>query len=91
MMSSNGGYLTLWEAYNKTGYLDCCSWRRVRCNLTTGRVIKLNLRAARQGSGDGWSFNASLFLPFKSLQVLILSENYITGWNKNEGYTLSLS
>ncbi|XP_027772210.1 LOW QUALITY PROTEIN: receptor-like protein 13 [Solanum pennellii] len=86
MMSSNGGHLTLWEAYNKSGYLDCCSWRWVKCNLTTGRVIKLNLRAARQGSEDGWSFNASLFLPFKSLQVLILSENYITGWNKNEGF-----
>ncbi|WMV23621.1 hypothetical protein MTR67_017006 [Solanum verrucosum] len=86
MMSSNGGRLTLWEAYNETGFLDCCLWRWVNCNLTTGRVIQLNLRAARQGSGDGWSFNASLFLPFKSLQVLILSENYITGWNKNEGF-----
>lgn len=78
--------MTLWEAYNETGFLDCCSWRWVKCNLTTGRVIQLNLRAARQGSADGWSFNASLFLPFKSLQVLILSENYITGWNKNEGF-----
>uniref|UniRef100_M1C655 Uncharacterized protein n=1 Tax=Solanum tuberosum TaxID=4113 RepID=M1C655_SOLTU len=86
MMSSNGGHLTLWEVYNETGFLDCCSWRWVKCNLTTGRVIQLNLRAARQGSADGWSFNASLFLPFKSLQVLILSENYITGWNKNEGF-----
>ncbi|XP_075109561.1 cuscuta receptor 1-like isoform X2 [Nicotiana tabacum] len=33
----------------------------------------------------GWNFNASLFLPFKSLQVLILSQNYITGWTKIEG------
>nr|XP_016493523.1 PREDICTED: leucine-rich repeat receptor-like serine/threonine-protein kinase BAM3 isoform X2 [Nicotiana tabacum] len=34
----------------------------------------------------GWNFNASLFLPFKSLQVLILSQNYITGWTKIEGF-----
>ncbi|XP_055836310.1 receptor-like protein 13 [Solanum dulcamara] len=86
MMGSNGGKLTLWETYNETGFLDCCSWRWVNCNLTTGRVIELNLRASRQGSEDGWSFNASLFLPFKALQVLILSENYIIGWNKNEGF-----
>ncbi|KAK4371588.1 hypothetical protein RND71_011063 [Anisodus tanguticus] len=86
MMSSNGGLLALWAAYNETGFLDCCSWHWVKCNLATGRVIELNLRAARQAAGDGWSFNASLFLPFKSLEVLILSENYIIGWNKNEGF-----
>ncbi|MCE2055244.1 hypothetical protein HAX54_042269 [Datura stramonium] len=86
MMSSNGGHLALWADYNETGFLDCCSWHWVRCNLATGRVIELNLKTARQGSKDGWSFNASLFLPFKSLQVLVLSENFIAGWNKNEGF-----
>ncbi|CAN4106724.1 unnamed protein product [Withania somnifera] len=86
MMSSNGGNLGLWATYSEIGFSDCCSWRFVKCNLATGRVIQLNLRGARQGSDDGWSFNASLFLPFKSLEVLILSENYIGGWNKNEGF-----
>ncbi|XP_059316471.1 cuscuta receptor 1-like [Lycium ferocissimum] len=86
MMSSNGGLLALWAAYNESGFLDCCSWRWVKCNLATGRVIKLNLEAIRQGAGDGWSFNASLFLPFKSLEVLILSDNYIIGSTKNEGF-----
>ncbi|KAF3627900.1 putative 54S ribosomal protein L51, mitochondrial-like [Capsicum annuum] len=84
MMSSDGGQLGLWATYNEIGYSDCCSWRWVKCYLTTGRVIELNLRAARQGSGVAWSFNATLFLPFKSLQLLVLSENFIAGWNKNE-------
>ncbi|XP_060186188.1 cuscuta receptor 1-like [Lycium barbarum] len=86
MMSSNGGDLALWVAYNESGFLDCCSWRWVKCNLATGRVIELNLKAVRQGAGDGWSFNATLFLPFKSLEVLILSDNYIIGSTKNEGF-----
>ncbi|KAM3234766.1 receptor-like protein 47 [Capsicum annuum] len=86
MMSSDGGHLDLWATYNEIGYSDCCSWRWVKCNLTTGLVIELDLRAARLGSGVAWSFNATLFLPFKSLQVLVLSENFIAGWNKNEGF-----
>ncbi|XP_060184580.1 cuscuta receptor 1-like [Lycium barbarum] len=86
MMSSNGGDLALWAAYSESGFLDCCSWRWVKCNLATGRVIELNLEAVRQGAGDGWSFNATLFLPFKSLEVLILSDNYIIGSTKNEGF-----
>ncbi|KAM3338544.1 hypothetical protein P3S68_030630 [Capsicum galapagoense] len=81
MMSSNGGYLGLWATYNDIGYSDCCSWYWVKCNnRLLGRVSELYLRAARLGSGVGWSFNASLFLPFK------LSENFIAGWNKNEGF-----
>ncbi|KAM3290974.1 hypothetical protein P3S67_019263 [Capsicum chacoense] len=86
MMSSNGGHLGLWETYNEIGYSDCCSWYWVKCNLTTDRVVELDLREARLGSGVGWSFNATLFLPFKSLQVLLLSENFVAGWNKNEGF-----
>ncbi|XP_009798647.1 cuscuta receptor 1-like [Nicotiana sylvestris] len=82
MMSSNGGIL----AWGESGFVDCCSCYRVKCSLATGRVIKLDLRQARFGSMYGWNFNASLFLPFKSLQVLILSQNYITGWTKIEGF-----
>ncbi|WMV40951.1 hypothetical protein MTR67_034336 [Solanum verrucosum] len=39
------------------------------------------------GSGDVWRFNASLFLPFKFLQLLSLSNRNITGWTKNEGFS----
>ncbi|KAH0641861.1 hypothetical protein KY290_033481 [Solanum tuberosum] len=85
-MSSNGELSVDWAGYNETDLIDCCSWNRVKCNLTTGRVIELNL-ATRFGSGDGWRFNASLLLTFKSLQVLLLSYGNIIGWTKNEGFS----
>ncbi|KAK4729543.1 hypothetical protein R3W88_022531 [Solanum pinnatisectum] len=81
IMSSNGKLLVDWAGYNANGFIDCCFWKKVKCNLATGRVIKLDL-AARYGSGDDWRFNASLFLPFKSLQVLLLSNRNITGFSK---------
>ncbi|TMW82689.1 hypothetical protein EJD97_005339 [Solanum chilense] len=87
IMSSNGELLVDWAGYNKSnGFTDCCFWDRVKCSLETGRVIKLDL-VADFGTGDGWIFNASLFLPFKSLQVLILSSQNIIGWTKNEGFS----
>ncbi|XP_075108901.1 cuscuta receptor 1 [Nicotiana tabacum] len=85
MMSSNGGTLYVWAGYNESGFVDYCSWPGVKCSLATGRVIKLDLIQATYGSMDGWNFNASLFLPFKSLQVLHLSAYSITGGTKIEG------
>ncbi|KAG5589875.1 hypothetical protein H5410_040389 [Solanum commersonii] len=49
-MSSNGELLVDWAGYNETDLIDCCSWNRVKCNLTTGQVIELNL-TTRFGSG----------------------------------------
>ncbi|KAH0641862.1 hypothetical protein KY290_033482 [Solanum tuberosum] len=86
IMSSNGELLVDWEAYYTNGFTDCCFWKRVKCSLATGRVIKLDLET-NFGTGDGWRFNASLFLPFKSLQVLLLSYGNIIGWTKNEGFS----
>ncbi|KAH0644561.1 hypothetical protein KY284_032445 [Solanum tuberosum] len=86
IMSSNGELLVDWAGYNANGFIDCCFWKKVKCSLETGRVIKLDL-AARYGSGDDWRFKASLFLPFKSLQVLLLSKRNIIGWTKNEGFS----
>ncbi|KAG5589871.1 hypothetical protein H5410_040385 [Solanum commersonii] len=86
IMSSNGELLVDWEGYNTNGFTDCCFWKSVKCSLETGRVIKLDLKT-NFGSGDGWRFNASLFLPFKSLQVLLLSYRNIIGWTKNEGFS----
>ncbi|KAH0646549.1 hypothetical protein KY284_034433 [Solanum tuberosum] len=87
IMSSNGELLVDWAGYNANGFTDCCFWKSVKCSLETDRVIKLDLGSERFGSGDDWSFNASLFLPFKSLQVLLLSYRNITGWTKNEGFS----
>lgn len=87
IISSNSELLVDWAGYNNSnGFTDCCFWKRVKCSLETGRVIKLNLKT-KFGRGDGWRFNASLFLPFKSLQVLVLSSRNIIGWTKNEGFS----
>ncbi|KAL3360793.1 hypothetical protein AABB24_013977 [Solanum stoloniferum] len=86
IMSSNGELLVDWAGYNANGFTDCCFWKRVKCSLETGRVIKLDLGTGFD-TGDGWRFNASIFLPFKSLQLLSLSSRNIIGWTKNEGFS----
>ena len=75
-------HFTPWDSADKES--DCCEWKRVKCNLTTGRVIELTLRFSMRDSG-GWYFNASLFLPFEELQYLDFGENFIRGWVPNEG------
>ena len=78
---------SLWDSANKAS--DCCEWERVKCNITTGRVIQLTLNItfgswSRDDRGH-WYFNASMFLPFEELQHLDLSYNSIPGWFPNEG------
>ncbi|XP_073262276.1 receptor-like protein 56 [Populus alba] len=73
----------------------CCSWEGVTCsNSTTRRVIEINLFFARywylsvfstQDMGDLY-LNASIFLPFQELNVLVLSGNGIAGCVANEGF-----
>uniref|UniRef100_A0A7N2LC59 Leucine-rich repeat-containing N-terminal plant-type domain-containing protein n=1 Tax=Quercus lobata TaxID=97700 RepID=A0A7N2LC59_QUELO len=81
-------FFTPWDSADKES--DCCEWERVKCNITTGRVIQLALNLTisywSRESGGGWYFNASLFLPFEELQYLDLSENGIRGWVPNEGF-----
>ena len=75
-----------WDSGNKAS--DCCEWERVKCNITTGRVIQLtlNLTLGEWNWDDRgrWYFNASMFLPFEELQYLDLSYNSIPGWIPNE-------
>nr|POE60298.1 putative inactive leucine-rich repeat receptor kinase xiao [Quercus suber] len=77
-----------WDSGDKKS--DCCEWERVKCNITTGRVIQLTLNnTISYWSGEsrgGWYFNASLFLPFEELQYLDLSDNSIPKWAPNEGF-----
>ncbi|KAL0007962.1 hypothetical protein SO802_009464 [Lithocarpus litseifolius] len=80
-------HFTPWDSANKES--DCCEWEKVKCDITTGRVIKLALNNTiywSKESGEGWYFNASLFLPFEELQHLDLSYNSICGWLPNEGF-----
>ena len=81
---TNEHYFTPWDSADKES--DCCEWERVKCNITTRRVIQLTLNQTMKYSNEeGWYFNASLFLPFEEIQYLDLSENWIRGWVPNEG------
>ncbi|KAF7154038.1 hypothetical protein RHSIM_Rhsim01G0053200 [Rhododendron simsii] len=66
---------------------DCCHWERVECNFTTRRVIKLDLGDIRAyWRSDGyWHLNASILLPFESLQSLNLSDNQLHSFVGTEG------
>ena len=83
MINKESGYIpswiTSWDSANKES--DCCDWERVKCNITTRRVIQLHLNVITYD----WYLNASLFLPFEELQCLYLVYNYIPGWVPNEG------
>ena len=68
------------------GNNECCKWSRVTCNHNTGHVIKLSLENMYKVLiWNSWSLNISLFLPFKELQNLTLSNSNIDGWTQNEG------
>ncbi|KAG8501484.1 hypothetical protein CXB51_003991 [Gossypium anomalum] len=72
---------------------DCCSWERVTCNSSTGRVIQLSLNNTRKYAMEhirysydsNWYVNLALFQPFVHLTTLDLSFNAIGGWIENQG------
>nr|GMD70170.1 LRR receptor-like serine/threonine-protein kinase GSO1 [Ipomoea batatas] len=80
----NGNSLPLWIDDNRS---DCCEWSNVICDTTTKHVVQISLDYIRvkQIQGD-WHFNASLFLPFKMLRALSLSQNGLIGWVENQGF-----
>ncbi|XP_057459594.1 cuscuta receptor 1-like [Actinidia eriantha] len=80
----NGNSLPSWvEGKN----VNCCKWERVECNSITGHVIQLSLNYTRDYKIlESWYFNTSLFLPFKELRTLFLSNNQLVGWVENEGF-----
>ncbi|KAL4273006.1 hypothetical protein GQ457_13G030250 [Hibiscus cannabinus] len=71
-----------WDVTVKS--LNCCEWKGIECNTTTGRLIGLALNSFRGYNGEGWYLNASLFLPFVELKSLDLSLNAIAGCIQNE-------
>ncbi|KAK2632081.1 hypothetical protein EUGRSUZ_L02020 [Eucalyptus grandis] len=68
-------------------YFNCCSWKGVECNPTTGRITQLMLFNSRYGhfGPKTWYLNASLLLPFEELKSLQLSSNYLGGWIAPKG------
>jgi len=82
------------EGWDK-GHFNCCNWDyyRVVCDNTTNRVIELNLDSVNYdylNAVEDLDLNASLFLPFKELEILDLSENQLVGGLKNQGSMLSI-
>ncbi|RQO87819.1 hypothetical protein POPTR_003G041700v4 [Populus trichocarpa] len=58
----------------------CCSWERIECSSSTGRVTELYLEETRNEELGDWYLNTSLFLPFQQLNSLSLWGNRIAGW-----------
>ncbi|KAI3684328.1 hypothetical protein L6452_33551 [Arctium lappa] len=63
---------------------ECCDWERVNCNTATGHVTNLSLSEMawirKMGSYDckrNWPLNVSVFLHFKELTSLDLSNNCV--------------
>ncbi|XP_042485591.1 receptor-like protein 15 isoform X1 [Macadamia integrifolia] len=93
---STGDCLPSWvDAERGSNSSDCCSWERVECNVTTGRVIQLSLSdiggtvdadGILYGSYSVCDLNVTIFSIFKELQHLNLSYNLFDGWVKNEGF-----
>nr|TKR85258.1 hypothetical protein D5086_0000249240 [Populus alba] len=60
--------------------VHCCSWERIVCNSSTGRVTEIHLEGVRNREQGDWYLNAYLFLPFQQLNTLNLSNNRIAAW-----------
>nr|KAJ0226972.1 hypothetical protein LSAT_V11C100013700 [Lactuca sativa] len=85
--SENDHFLPTWVDYGSgtpgDGGGDCCDWERITCNTTTGHVTELSLYYLR-GTDDDikfwskfWPLNVSLFLHFKELRSLNLSDDFL--------------
>ncbi|KAI3512683.1 hypothetical protein L1887_20001 [Cichorium endivia] len=59
-------------------YGECCDWERVSCNTTTAHVTHLSLGGLDVQFGSKlWALNVSLFLHFKELRSLNLSNDFL--------------
>ncbi|KAG2325071.1 hypothetical protein Bca52824_007799 [Brassica carinata] len=77
------------RGWRRTSSHSCCTWRRIKCDMNSKRVIELSL-------GDlyppGYSdtlplLNLTLLYPFEKLQRLNLSMNSFGGWfDQTQGY-----
>ncbi|KAJ6918046.1 hypothetical protein NC651_012306 [Populus alba x Populus x berolinensis] len=78
------------EGWDKE-HFNFCNWLRVVCDNTTNRVIELYLSYVNFDAVEDLDLNASLFLPFKELEILDLSGNQLVGGLKNQGFQVLAS
>ncbi|XP_061971518.1 cuscuta receptor 1-like [Populus nigra] len=89
---AGAGYYDL-EGWDKE-HFNCCNWDMVVCDIATNRVIELHLLDVNSddlNAVEDLDFNASLFLPFKELEILDLSFNQLVGGLKNQGFQVLAS
>ncbi|XP_031105092.1 receptor-like protein 14 [Ipomoea triloba] len=66
---------------------NCCTWERVSCNPTTGRVTELTLdNLVYLGGQKQPSLDVSLFGPFEELVNLQLSRNHFNSCLPNQDF-----
>ncbi|KAB5556020.1 hypothetical protein DKX38_006929 [Salix brachista] len=64
---------------------NCCNWDWISCDSTTNRVIELDLSDINDDALEKDLYlNASLFLPFKELEILDLGWNQLVGGLKDQ-------
>ncbi|XP_010691117.1 receptor-like protein 15 isoform X2 [Beta vulgaris subsp. vulgaris] len=66
---------------------NCCAWKMVQCNSSTGRVTELHLSYTVVYSNRPWLFNVTIFQSFGELINLDLSYNNINGLVESDGST----
>lgn len=60
---------------------SCCHWRRIKCDITSKRVIGISLSLESIRPPDPLpQLNLTFFYPFEELQSLNLSSGYFKGW-----------
>lgn len=64
---------------------NCCAWKMVQCNSSTGRVTELHLSYTVVYSNRPWLFNVTIFQSFGELINLDLSYNNINGLVESDG------
>ncbi|KAM3327873.1 hypothetical protein P3S68_033335 [Capsicum galapagoense] len=93
---TNGTYFSSWVDNENS---NCCAWEGIVCSNTSKRVIKLSISvkslvkknefgiySSNTDNWRNWQFNASLFLPFKNLEVLRLRGHSLANWTPNKGF-----
>ncbi|CAA7019118.1 unnamed protein product [Microthlaspi erraticum] len=86
---SNDLHPDVLRGWRTTSNRSCCSWRRIKCDLNSKRVIGLSLGSLYpSGFSDTLpQLNLTLLYPFEELQSLNLSMNNLGGWfDQRQGY-----
>lgn len=84
---SNDLHPDILRGWRTTSNRSCCSWRRIKCDLNSKRVIGLSLGSLYSSIDTLPLLNLTLLYPFEELQSLNLSLSSLGGlFDQNQGY-----